>query len=179
VGLIEPRDAVVPEPLTPTRLPVSFDDLYASEYGAVVRVAFALTGRLGVAEELTQEAFLAAYRRWDRVGLYDDPAAWVRRVVTHRCVSFWRRGLTELRMMTRLGRERSTTVVIPEGDERVLAAVRRLPPRQREVIALVLLEDRAVNEVADILGCATETVRTHLRRGRLALAESLQQTEDL
>ena len=178
MGLVEDRDdAVVAEPMA-ALLPGSFDDLYATEYAAVVRLAFAFTGRLAVAEELTQEGFLAAYREWDRVGGYDDPAAWVRRVVTHRCVSVWRRSMSELRVIARLRKERPNMPVLPERDERVLAAVRRLPRRQREVVVLVLLEDRSVAEVAEILGCAPETVRTHLRRGRLALVASLNSEEE-
>ncbi len=59
-----------------------------------------------------------------------------------------------------------------------LDAVRRLPRRQREVIALTLLEDRSIAETAAILGCGEETVRTHLRRGRQALAVTLGLPED-
>jgi RNA polymerase sigma-70 factor (ECF subfamily) len=164
--------------MEPVPLTRSFDDFYAAEYARVVGLAFGLTGRIAVAEELTQEAFLSAFRRWDRLSKYDQPAAWVRRVVTHRCVSFWRRGMTELRLLSRLRREPAATVHLPESDERVLHAIRRLPSRQREVIVLVLLDDRPVNEVATILGCAPETVRTHLRRGRLALAEALGTREE-
>jgi RNA polymerase sigma-70 factor (ECF subfamily) len=60
----------------------------------------------------------------------------------------------------------------------VLDAVRRLPRRQRQVIALTLLEDRSISETAEILGCGEETVRTHLRRGRRALAATLGLPED-
>ena len=83
---------------------MSFDDFYADEYTEVVRLAVMLTGRADVAEELAQDAFVAAYRRWSRVSRYDDPAGWVRRVVTNRCISSGRRYVAELRSVARLTR---------------------------------------------------------------------------
>src|SRR3954467_14502477 len=84
VVTVEQSLADEPDPLPAQEL--RFDDFYTAEYPSVVRLAFALTGRLAVAEEMAQEAFLAAYRRWNRISRYDEPGAWVRRVVTHRCV---------------------------------------------------------------------------------------------
>src|SRR4051812_24739672 len=80
----------------------AFEAFYASEYAAVVRFAFALVGKLGVAEEIVQEAFLAAFRDWYRIAEYEQPAAWVRRVVANRGVSVWRRWRTEALMLGRL-----------------------------------------------------------------------------
>jgi RNA polymerase sigma-70 factor (ECF subfamily) len=160
-----------------TQPELSFEAFYAAEYASVVRLAFALSGRLAVAEEMAQEAFLAAYRRWNRIEQYDVPGAWVRRVVTHRCVSTWRRGLTEARLVARLRRERPPEVVFSPSDERVWREVARLPGRQRQVIALVVVEDRSVAEVAHLLGCSEESVRTHLRRARLRLAERLHEED--
>ena len=50
-----------------------------------------LTGNWADAEDLVQEAYAAAYRDWARVGAYDDPSAWVARVVTSRAASRHRR----------------------------------------------------------------------------------------
>jgi RNA polymerase sigma-70 factor (ECF subfamily) len=157
---------------------VDFDAFYRSEYAGALRFAYVLTGRMTVAEELTQDAFLAAYRNWDRIGSYDDPDRWLLGTLSNACASWWRRATTELRLVKRLRGERSVAPEFPERDEQVLEAVRRLPARQREVIALVLLEDRSVADTAAILGCGEETVRTHLRRGRRALAEVLRLPED-
>jgi len=46
----------------------------------VVALVYGLSGSRSAGEELAQEAFLAASRRWDEVSAYDDPGAWVRRV---------------------------------------------------------------------------------------------------
>lgn len=152
----------------------SFDALYRFEYGPVVRLAFVLTGRVDVAEEHAQEGFLAAHRNWTKVSRYEDPAGWVRRVVVNRCVSTARRRATEVRLLARLKREpRPPVEVTPRTDE-LWAMVRELPKRQAQVLALMFLEDRSVAEVASILDLGEDTVRTHLRRGRLTLAEQLE-----
>ncbi|MDH3729509.1 MAG: hypothetical protein OES13_00085 [Acidimicrobiia bacterium] len=57
------------------------DRFYARECRSVVGLAYVLSGsRLG-AEDLAPEAFAAAYRSWDRIGDYDKPGAWVRRLL--------------------------------------------------------------------------------------------------
>jgi RNA polymerase sigma-70 factor (ECF subfamily) len=153
--------------------PESFEALYARTYAPVVRLAFTLTGRRDLAEELAQDAFLAAHRNWSRIAGYDDPAAWVRRVVANRSVSSGRRHVTSLRLLARLSSERPPEPALdPDADE-LWAAVRALPRRQAQVLALTYLEDRSTAEVAAVLGCGEETVRTHLRRGRATLASRL------
>jgi RNA polymerase sigma-70 factor (ECF subfamily) len=159
-------------------LSVDFDVFYRSEYAGALQFAYVLTGRLPIAEELTQDAFLAAYGHWDRVGAQPDPGAWVRRAIAHASTSWWRRRSTELRLLARLHGEPVAAPELRAHDEEVLDAVRRLPRRQRQVIALTLLEDRSISETAEILGCGEETVRTHLRRGRRALAATLGLPED-
>lgn len=154
---------------------LSFPEFYRSEYGAAVRLAFVLTGRADVAEEIVQDAFVAAHRRWDQVAVYDRPGAWLRRVVTNRCISATRRGATEVRLVARLRRQRPPEPALAAPDRELWEAVRALPGRQAQVVALVFVEDRSVAEVAEVLGCGEATVRTHLRRGRLALARRLGQ----
>ena len=152
---------------------VSFEEFYRAEYASVVRLAFVLTGRRDIAEELAQDAFLAAHRRWGRVSTYESPAGWVRRVVTHRSVSAGRRHLTELRLLARLGRERPADPSIPLEAAELLSMVRDLPRRQAQVVALAFVEDRTIGEIAEILGCGEVSVRTHLRRGRAVLTHRL------
>jgi RNA polymerase sigma-70 factor (ECF subfamily) len=113
-----------------------FGQFYRSEYRAVLGLAFALCRDRGVAEELVQEGFTAAFRRWDEVGRMDHPGAWVRRVVTNHAVSRFRR----------LG---------------------------AEVVVLAYFADLSHGDIADVLGCAVETVRSHLKRGRARLGALL------
>lgn len=159
------------------RAAVSFESFYRSDYAAVVRLAFTMTGRRDLAEELAQEGFLAAHRNWEKVSGYEDPSGWVRRVVSNRCVSSGRRHLVGLRLVARLSRERPMEPVLSEGADELWAMVRGLPKRQAQVLALAFLEDRPVVEIASMLGCGEETVRTHLRRGRQAMADQLRKAQ--
>ena len=150
----------------------SFEEFYAAQYGAVVRLAAALVGRWDVAEELVQDAFLALYPRWTRISNYEAPDAWLRRVVLNRSVSALRRRAVEARVTTRFARRRSDAEPGEPrvGDADVWRAVSELPKRQAQVIALMFLEDRTVAEVALILECGENTVRTHLGRARRSLS---------
>ena len=65
------------------------------------------------------------------------------------------------------------TVELPTTDHEFWDAVRALPPRQAQAIALYYLEDRPVSDIAEILGCAPDTVKVHLHRGRRTLADTL------
>ena len=152
---------------------VAFDAFYVTEYPSVVRLVVALCGRRDLAEELAQDAFLAAHQRWGTVGAYDQPGAWVRRVAMNRALSSLRRRAIEARLLLRLGHERERTLELPAREAELLAAVRALPHRQSQVLALTFLEDRSVADVARILECDENTVRTHLRRGRTALSGRL------
>lgn len=156
----------------------SFDAFYRAEYAAVVRLAYALTGRRDVAEELAQEGFLAAHRRWATVSRYENSAGWVRRVVTNRCLSVARRRLTEFRLLARLGQERAPEPTTAIAGAELWALVRDLPRRQAQVVALVFLEDRSIRDISKMLGCGEESVRTHLRRGRATLASRLSERND-
>lgn len=154
--------------------PSSFDDFYRRERSQVVGLLYGLTGNRWWAEELAQEAFLAAHRRWDRIGAYDDPGAWVRRVAVNHSVSSARRRMAEARALARLGRRRVEPVeLLAPADEEFWAAVRALPTRQAQAVTLHYLEDRSVDDIAAVLGCAPATVKVHLHRGRNTLATKL------
>ena len=157
----------------------TFDDFYRREFAAVVGLAYALSGNRWVAEDLAQESFVVAHREWDRVGAYEDPGAWVRRVVTNLSVSVFRRRTIEAKALARLAL--GQVWVLPDlepPDQKFWRAVRSLPPRQAQVIALHYLEERPVSEIADILGIAPGTVKKHLFDGRQTLARLLEVEED-
>ena len=156
-----------------------FDAFFRREYRSLVGLALVLTGDRGAAEDLAQDALLAAHRRWDQLAEYDDPGAWVRRAVANRSASMWRRRTRELRAMTRLGHRALEVVpaLDPSADE-FWDTVRTLPPRQAQCIALLYLEDRSTAETAEILGIAPATVRVHLHEARATLAHRLRESEE-
>src|SRR5687768_10837221 len=88
--------------MTPPPQTDDFDRLYRQEYAPLVRLAWTLTGRWAVAEELVQEAFLRAHRRWDTIGTYQRPGAWVRRILLNLATSRARRMAAEARALVRL-----------------------------------------------------------------------------
>lgn len=157
----------------------SFDAFYRAHYAPMVRLAYALTGRLDLAEELAQDAFVACHRRWSQVSHYDNPVAWLRRILTNHCVSSGRRHLTELRLLTRLRNERPTDPGLADHTELLWSAIRGLPRRQAQSLALAFVDDLSVSGIAEVLGIGEESVRTHLRRGRAALAAKLQEERDV
>ena len=70
-------------PTQPVRAREPFERFYEREYRSVVGLAYALSGSSSGSEDLAQEAFLTAHRNWDRIGAYDKPEAWVRRIVAN------------------------------------------------------------------------------------------------
>ena len=157
----------------------TFEEFYEREFRAVVGLAYALSGSQSSAEDLAQEAFLVAHRDWDRVGRYARPGEWVRRVVANLSVSAYRRRVVEAKTLARMAL--GYTPALPElsaDDAEFWRAVRSLPRRQAQVIALHYLEDRPVAEIAEILGTAQGTVKKHLYDGRQALARRLELEED-
>jgi RNA polymerase sigma-70 factor, ECF subfamily len=153
-----------------------FEAFYVREYHAVVRLAYALSGSRLVAEDIAQEAFLRAFRDWEQIR---HPSAWVRKVVVRRAGRIVRRRLLEARAVARLLAGRGPAVAeLPEQDAEVWRAVRALPRRQAQVIALRYVADASVAEIARTLGLAEGTVKAQLHRGRHALAARLGTLED-
>jgi RNA polymerase sigma-70 factor (sigma-E family) len=157
------------------RLPGRFEYFYLEEYPRVVALVYALSGSRVGAEDIAQEAFLRAYRDWDRVGSYEHQAAWVRRVAANLATSGLRRRLVEARALTRLAGQREPAVAPLAGENaQFWAAVRALPRRQAQAVALYYFQDLSVQQTATVLGCAEGTVKAHLAKARRTLARQLQ-----
>jgi RNA polymerase sigma-70 factor, ECF subfamily len=152
-------------------VPGSFDLFYQQEYSGLVQLALVLSGSRHGAEDIAQDALVAAWKKWKEL---EQPLAWTRRVVANLAVSAIRRRIAEGRAMVRLAVLRGEPIAeLPEPDTEFWAAVRALPTRQRQVLALYYLGDCSVGEIAVTLGCAEGTVRATLHKGRLALARRL------
>ena len=133
-------------------------------------LAYALSGSHWAAEDIAQDAFVVAHRQWGRIGGYDDPGAWVRRVAANLAVSAVRRRLAEARALVRLaGRREPSSTDLPAEDSDFWRAVRQLPRRQAQVVTLVALEDLSTAEVANTLGCSQRTAQVHLQKARATL----------
>jgi RNA polymerase sigma-70 factor (ECF subfamily) len=154
--------------------PLTFDAFYGREYPRVVRLVWSLVGRRDVAEELSQDAFLAAHQQWEKLATYDAPGAWVRRVAINKSRSRYRRVTVELRSLATLAARRSEqNLDLVAPDFELWDALRQLSPRQAEALALLYVEGMTAGQAAGVLGIAEDTVRTHARRGLAALAARL------
>jgi RNA polymerase sigma-70 factor, ECF subfamily len=156
--------------------PERFEAFYVREYQAVVRLAYALSGSRLAAEDIAQDAFLRAFRDWERIR---HPSAWVRKVVVRRAARIVHRRLLEAKALAWSLAGRGPAVAeLPEPDAEVWRAVRALPRRQAQVIALRYVADAPVAEIARTLGLAEGTVKAQLHRGRQALAARLGTAEE-
>jgi RNA polymerase sigma-70 factor (ECF subfamily) len=155
----------------------TFEGFYCREYPRIAALARVLTGPVG-AEDHAQEAMLVAYRRWREVSQMTDPAMWVRRVCVNKATSQLRRRAAEARAMLRLHGRRDLTPALEPDDEDFWAAVRGLPRRQAQVVALHYIYDLSVADVAATLQISEGTAKTHLSRARTSLVLALGERGD-
>ena len=140
------------------------------------RLAFLLTGDLHEAEDLLQSAYAKVLPRWDRVSTYDSPDAYVRRVMVNLRTSRWRR-LRDREWTTDAVPEPHSTSpdlssMVVESDA-LLAALDRLPARQRAAVVLRHWCDLSERETSMVMGCSTGTVKSATSRGLAALRTHL------
>jgi RNA polymerase sigma-70 factor (ECF subfamily) len=151
-----------------------FDSFYRREFPKAVALAYALTGSTLAAEDIAQESLMAAHRHWERISGYDKPGAWLRRVVVNRATSLYRSRVAEWRAARRLAQRAAATVPeLEPATAEVWEAVRRLPKRQGQAIALHYVDELSLDEIATVLGCSAGTVKAHLYRGRRRLSQRL------
>ena len=157
----------------------AFDPFFRREYPIMVSLVVALTGDRELARDLAQESLLRAYRDWPQLVSLDRPGAWCRQVAINLVRDGWRRRRSEAAAIDRLRRERVHAVPAPRSpSDEFWSAVRALPGRQREAIALYYVGDRSVSEIAATLGIAEGTVKGILFDARRALAARLGVRED-
>jgi RNA polymerase sigma-70 factor (ECF subfamily) len=152
-----------------------FDELFRSEYPALVRRLRLVVGSTAVAEEIAQDAFCVALERWHRVGLTDRPGAWVQVVAMRRAIKHEGRR----RRGAALKPVWSAASAAGPVDIDLRRAIADLPDGQRRAIVLHHLADLTVDDVAEVLGVSAGTVKTQLHRGRARLAEVLHEPEEV
>ena len=161
--------------------PPELVERYVADYAALTRVAFVLLGSRHEAEEVVQDSFVAMHDRWRRL---DDPEkglAYLRQTVVNRSRSVLRHRTVRSRHAAGL-EHRPAVGAHPGADEQTLAAERRrevlaamrdLPDRQREVIALRYYLDLSEAQIADTLGISRGAVKSHASRGVASLRHLL------
>jgi len=173
VPVVEPENLARAAPAPPhSGEDLEFAEFYRSELPGLVALARGLCGT-AVADDVAQEAMLAAYRRWAEVERFDEPRAWVRRVCANLAISTFRRRVVELRGLARLAARPPERRPLDESTEEFWAAVRGLPRRQAQCAALRYLYEMRGDEIARTLGISEGSVKVHLARARHSLATTL------
>ena len=159
-------------------LAAEFEDRLRESSTLVVRVAYSVLRHRQDAEDVAQEAFERAYRRFAHLRDRDRFRAWIVRIT-------WRLAIDRRRSDQRRLRREQTAVTLPASSTEMHAAEReraqhlhdaidRLPEKLRIVVILAAIEGHGIREVAQLLGLPEGTVKSRLFQARKSLAESLQ-----
>lgn len=138
-----------------------FAEFYRASKDSCLRTVTAVSGDRYLAEELVAEAFARAWTSWGQVRRHAAPRAWVVRTALNLGASWWRR-----RREVPLTEHGAAAAPETSGgvDPALIAALRRLPARQREVLALRIFLNLGTETTARALGIAPGTVMAHLSR---------------
>jgi RNA polymerase sigma-70 factor, ECF subfamily len=143
--------------------------LFRLHWPRAFRAAYLVVHDDAAAEDIAQEAFLAAVRNLDRFDRGRPFGPWLHRIVVNRAIDW-----TRARQL-RAEAELLDIVAAPEQpgplDASLLAALADLPPDHRAVIVLRHLLEYTPGEIAELLGLPRGTVNSRLRRGLDALKE--------
>lgn len=154
-----------------------FDDLYATCRDDVYGFALARCGDPSLAEDITADAFINAWKHMFATG---EPlgTGWVITAARRRLIDHWRRRSVlhdRIRTLKATARNAPHERSFDSDDSRILEALQSLPDRQRAVVALRYLDDFSVSEIAEALSVTYKTVESLLSRGRSSLRTAYQE----
>jgi RNA polymerase sigma-70 factor (ECF subfamily) len=149
--------------------------LFRLHWPRAYRAAYLVVHDAAAAEDIAQEAFLAAVRNLDRFDRRRPFGPWLHRIVVNRAIDWARAREVRREVAADEGPTQPDVVdtAVAPGDE-VLSALAGLPPEQRAVIVLRHLLDLTPGEIAQTLGLPRGTVNSRLRRGLDGLQGSLE-----
>jgi len=159
------------------QLDQEFRDFMHARWPAMVRLAYALTGDQGHAEDVAQTAFARAYASWPKVRRSGNPEAYVRRIVINENLNRFRKHRVVERLTGTLpgalaGSGAADATRQYDDRSALVAALQRLGPRQRAVIVLRYWMDLTEAEIAAALDCSTGTVKSQASRALATLRQS-------
>jgi RNA polymerase sigma-70 factor (ECF subfamily) len=149
-----------------------FERLFRAHYGPLVRALTVAGGAPDDAADAVQDAFVQLHRHWARIGRYDDPVRWLRRVAINRVANQQRGSRRRQRAIARLQPELVAGDDGPNLDLR--EAIASLAPQQSLAVSLHYLAGLAVLEVAEVLSVSEGTVKSQLHDARRRLRERLE-----
>ena len=150
-----------------------FERFFDESFRRAFLVAHRIVGEAAQAEDVAAEAFIRAYARWPRLGEDPKRVGWVVRVTVNLAIDVTRR---RVRLMSGHPADaEDETVVLRLA---LVEALRRLPERQRQAVALRFLADMSEADVAAALGVSTGAVKSHVHRGVSRLKTLLAAADD-
>jgi RNA polymerase sigma-70 factor (ECF subfamily) len=150
-----------------------FEDWYRASYPGLFAALTVVAADRDLARDATDEAMVRALERWDRVQGMASPVGWAYQVAVNLLRRKARRGALERRLSGR-----TEPVSPPELHPEVWDAIRSLPKRQRQAIALRYLLDLTEADVAEVMGVAVGTASATLAAARAALSRQLAERSD-
>jgi RNA polymerase sigma-70 factor (sigma-E family) len=153
-------------------------ELYQAHALGLTRLAFIMLGDRQAAEDVVQEAFYGLYRAWSRLPDHDNVLGYLRVSVLNGCRSAGRRA-RRIPCPPAVLAAASTEDVVLVGEEQraAVAALRRLPPRQREALVLRYFADLSEYEIALAMGISRGTVKSTAARALAALGRMLREDQ--
>jgi len=146
----------------------SFRAAFVELWPAARRVARRLLGDQAAADDVAAEALARVFARWDRLESLPHRNAWAMRVTANLALDSLRRRRPSVAPAAAAHPQDALAVRLA-----LVAALRELPSRQREVVVLRYLADYSEQDVANALGIAPGSVRTHMQRGLESLRRHL------
>ncbi|WNV90539.1 sigma-70 family RNA polymerase sigma factor [Umezawaea sp. Da 62-37] len=152
----------------------SFEDFADAEVTPMLRYATVLTCDAHLAQDVVQECLLRAQQKWQRIGDLDQPAAYVKKMITNEYLSWRRRKAAKDVTMSHAALDdvgTAATDAVHRYDERdaMLRRIVLLPRKQRAAVVLRYYDGLADDEISEVLGCAEVTVRSHISRALTTL----------
>jgi RNA polymerase sigma-70 factor, ECF subfamily len=155
----------------------AFGEFVAARSSALLRTAVLLAGGdRQHGEDLLQDAFAETYRRWNRIASLAASEAYTRTILVRLATRRWRRRRYEPRLSEGEVEPEPAVVADVELGLDVERYLRALPARQRAVVVLRYFDDRTEAEIAQLLGCAPGTVKSHASRALATLRAELEHT---
>jgi RNA polymerase sigma-70 factor (ECF subfamily) len=139
---------------------------------SLLAYALLLTGDRQESQDLVQEAFLRAWRDWERVSTLERPQSWLRRVIYNLAVNRWR-SLSTRRDHERLVRHEAVSQETGVGHLDVMRALQSLPMKQRQALMLVAIDDLTTAQAAHEMGAKESSVRVWVSRARASMGHLL------
>ena len=162
----------------------AFGQLIDRHAGKIVNLAYRMVGNRAEAEDLAQEAFLAAFKALSTFRADSKFSTWLYRIATNKCKD-WLRVKRPGMGQQDVDIDETLDIHIAEEQtpERLLSqqqvaqalehAVQRLPPLYREAFVLKHIEGLSYEEMEAILGVNSDTLKMRVYKGRLQLSRDL------